>query len=58
MATASEIREEIEEFRVLDEVVEVEFDEFILHVDKNDMSGMNINKETIAKVIAEKYQEE
>lgn len=58
MATAKEIREEIEQYRVLDDVVEVEFDEFILHVDKNDMSGMDITKETIAQVIAEKYQED
>lgn len=58
MATAKQIREEIEEFKILDDVVEVEFDEFILHVDKSDMTGMDINKETIAQVIAEKYQED
>lgn len=58
MATVEQIYSEIQGFTVEKDVISVEFDEFILEVDINDLQGLEINKDTLAKVIHEKYQDE
>lgn len=60
MATIETIRDEILGFEVKDkfEIVEVEFEDYFLEVDLNDMKGLEINNNTLAQVIFENYMDE
>lgn len=60
MATIETIKEQILGFEVQEkfEIVEVEFEDYFLEVDLKDMEGLEINNDTLAKVIFENYQDE
>lgn len=57
MVTVETIKEEIEGYSIEKDTIDVEFDDYILEMDKTDMQGLEITKENIAKVIFEKYRE-
>lgn len=56
MVTIDTIKSEILGYTIEQEVIEVEFEDYILEVDIKDMEGLEINKNTLSKVIYEKYR--
>lgn len=52
------IKDEIIDFKVLKEIVEVGFEDYILDVDLKDLKGLTINKDTLAEIIFNKYETE
>lgn len=55
MVLIEQIKSEILSYEILKDVIEVEFEDYILEVKIVDMEGLDINKDTLAKVIHEKY---
>ena len=56
MANIETIIDEILSFEVLEDTIAVEFEDYILEVDMADLEGQEIDKDTLATVIHERYQ--
>ncbi|ENK1242982.1 hypothetical protein AB2063_001110 [Clostridium botulinum] len=56
MVTIDTIRNEILDFTIENNVIEVEFDDYILEVDLKYLQGQEINKDNLAKVIYNNYR--
>lgn len=57
MITVDIIKNEIVNFTIEKDIVDVEFEEYILEVDLKDLKGMEVNKDNLAKIIYQKYKE-
>ncbi len=56
MANIETIMDEILSFEELEDIIAVEFEDYILEVDMADLEGEEIDKDVLAKVIHERYQ--
>jgi hypothetical protein len=56
MATIEKIKAEILNYSILKDIIEVEFDDYVLEVNLKYFKDIEINKDTLAEIIYKHYQ--